>query len=287
MVESTIEKSRVHPQALSGYKGAELYDRVRPHYPASAIVQIRDAVAAKDDVHVVEIGAGTGIFTRDLMDNPAWSTSTSEIVAVEPNPEMRGVLARETANRKIKVSAVDGTFENTGVPDAWANVIIMATSFHWCQDHDSALAEFTRILKPKGIIAIIFNVHDYHHYSWVKKLDDIREGEAQEKGGSRHLRTTWGKVFDHPAYQGRFEQPVYSESSYYEAVTQENAIQRFLTWSGIAVLSSDAKQRAIDSAVSIITESRDKCQDGLEWENKSEGTFKFPYLAELDICRGK
>ncbi len=102
-----------------------------------------------------------------------------------------------------------------------------------------------------------------------------------------HLRTTWGKVFDHPVYQGRFEQPVYSESPYYEVVTQENAIQRFLTWSGIAVLSSDAKQRAIDSAVSIITESQDKGQDGLEWENKSEGTFKFPYLAELDICRGK
>ncbi len=66
------------------------------------------------------------------MENPAWSTSTSEIVAVEPNPEMRSVLARETANKKVKVSAVDGTFENIEVPDAWADVIIMATVRFLC-----------------------------------------------------------------------------------------------------------------------------------------------------------
>jgi len=260
---------------------------VRPHYPASAIAQIREAVPAKEELHVVEIGAGSGIFTRDLMENSAWSTSTSEIVAVEPNPEMRAVLARETANKKIKVSAVDGTFENTGVPDAWADVIIMATSFHWCQDHDSALAEFKRILKHGGVIAIIFNVHDYNHFPWVKNLDDIRDAEAQKKGGSIHLRSTWGRIFDHPAYKENYDQPIHTELPYFETVTQENAIQRFLTWSGIAIMSPDDKQKAVDSAESIINEARDKGQDGFEWVNKSEGTFKFPYLAQLDICSRK
>ena len=118
-------------------------------------------------------------------------------------------------------------------------------------------------------------------------MDDIREAAAQAKGGSMHPRTTWGKVFDHPLYKEHFEQPVHSNLPYYEVVTRDNAVQRFLTWSGIAVMDPEAKQKAIDTVVNIISEAQEKATDGLEWENKSEGTFRFPYNAELDICKRK
>lgn len=118
-------------------------------------------------------------------------------------------------------------------------------------------------------------------------MDDIREVDAQAKGGSMHARSTWGEVFDHPVYKEHFDPPVHSNLPYYEVVTQENAVQRFLTWSGIAVMTPEAKQKAIDTVVKIITEAKEKGEDGLEWENKSEGTFKFPYIAALDICHRK
>jgi ubiquinone/menaquinone biosynthesis C-methylase UbiE len=33
-------------------------------------------------------------------------------------------------------------------------------AFHWCLDHDAAAAEFSRILKPGGIVALIWNLED-------------------------------------------------------------------------------------------------------------------------------
>ena len=118
--------------------------RVRPHYPTEALSYIRGPFSGKSNLRIVEyvfnlcplpcaeaflyrIGAGTGIFTRDLLNHKDWSNCISEIIAVEPNTEMRRVFARETTHPEVKVIATDGTFERTNVEDGWADMIIMAT----------------------------------------------------------------------------------------------------------------------------------------------------------------
>ena len=40
-------------------------------------------------------------------------------------------------------------------------------AFHWCPDYDKAAREFARILKPDGIVALIWNLEDrYVIFLW-------------------------------------------------------------------------------------------------------------------------
>lgn len=117
------------------------------------------------------IGAGTGLFTKGLLNHSEWASSIGALRAIEPSDGMRDVFAREIKDPRVKLSA--GTFDKTGVPDAWADLIVIATvssvaeawnmsiadsqamqAFHWCLDYDAALQEFARILKPDGVLII-------------------------------------------------------------------------------------------------------------------------------------
>ncbi|MBN6751425.1 class I SAM-dependent methyltransferase, partial [Micrococcus luteus] len=73
--------------------GGEHYDAVRPSYPAAAVDRVlADAAEGAD---VVELGAGTGLFTRLLAARPADRVRT--VTALEPSASMRAVLEREVA----------------------------------------------------------------------------------------------------------------------------------------------------------------------------------------------
>lgn len=59
-----------------------------------------------------------------------------------------------------RVSTAEGTFDHTNVEDGWADLVVIAQAFHWCPDYGKAAEEFSRILKPNGIVALIWNLED-------------------------------------------------------------------------------------------------------------------------------
>jgi hypothetical protein len=70
------------------------------------------------------IGAGTGIFTRALLAHPDWATSIGMLRAVEPSDGMCDVWTNTVNDSRATI--VKGTFDNTGVEDGWADLIIIA-----------------------------------------------------------------------------------------------------------------------------------------------------------------
>jgi len=70
------------------------------------------------------LGAGTGIFTRALLAHDQWSSSINQIKAIEPSAGMRDVFTRTVQDLRVTVS--DGTFENTGVEEGWADLLVIA-----------------------------------------------------------------------------------------------------------------------------------------------------------------
>lgn len=52
--------------------------------------------------------------------------------------------------------AVEGRAEATGLPDASADGVTVAQAFHWF-DGPRALAEIHRVLRPGGVLALIWN----------------------------------------------------------------------------------------------------------------------------------
>ena len=112
------------------------YARFRPGYApqvATAILSYvgRDAAS----VDAADIGAGTSIWTRTLA-----ARGLHSVVAVEPNDDMRG-QGIETS-RGANIVWHKGSAEATGLPDGSADLVSMASSFHWA-DFDKACTSFT------------------------------------------------------------------------------------------------------------------------------------------------
>jgi ubiquinone/menaquinone biosynthesis C-methylase UbiE len=76
------------------------------------------------------------------------------LVAVEPNDEMRG-QGTETS-RGTDIVWRKGSAEATGLRDASADLVSMASSLHWA-DFDKACDEFYRILRPGGVFVALWN----------------------------------------------------------------------------------------------------------------------------------
>jgi SAM-dependent methyltransferase len=129
---------------------ADDYARFRPGYAPQVATAIlgyvgRDAAS----IDAADIGAGTGIWTRMLADRGLRS-----VVAVEPNDDMRG-QGIETS-RGTHIVWHKGSAEATGLPDRSADLVSMASSFHWA-DFDKACDEFHRILRPDGVFVALWN----------------------------------------------------------------------------------------------------------------------------------
>jgi SAM-dependent methyltransferase len=125
------------------------YVRHRPSYPAGVIGLLRERTGLTGASFVADVGSGTGIFTRLLLDTGA------RVSAVEPNDAMRA--AADAAFRgRANFTSVKGTAEATGLGDHSVALVTCAQAFHWF-DAARARREFSRILVPEGWCALIWN----------------------------------------------------------------------------------------------------------------------------------
>lgn len=120
------------PPADSQKNGAAgssgLYDRARPDYPSEAIDQILSRLAAGSNSTVVELGAGTGLFTRGFLERaqqPSNAGKVARLVAVEPSEGMRqGFMNKlDQSQGTIRVECEDGLFDQIPVEDASADLV--------------------------------------------------------------------------------------------------------------------------------------------------------------------
>ncbi len=128
---------------------AEKYARYRWDYAPQAIQAVFDIVPITHASSIADIGAGTGILTRHFAGR------AGRVWAVEPNPEMRQ-LAQKALQPYASCTVLDGSAEATTLPDHAVDVITVAQAIHWF-DPESARAEFLRILKPGGWLALLRN----------------------------------------------------------------------------------------------------------------------------------
>ena len=72
------------------------------------------------------LACGTGKLTRALLGHPEWRDSIAELRCIDPNEDMRAVLAKSV--KDPRVGLFEGTFDCTSVPDRWADLIIVASA---------------------------------------------------------------------------------------------------------------------------------------------------------------
>jgi SAM-dependent methyltransferase len=145
---------------LSFGPSAELYERYRPGYPPEAIAWL----FGDSPLRVLDVGAGTGKLARALL------VGGHEVVAVDPDPAMRAAFAASTPDAEI----VAGAAEELPFADATFDAVTAGQSFHWF-DKARALREIARVLRPDGLLAVVFNLRDESE-PWVAELGRILRG---------------------------------------------------------------------------------------------------------------
>lgn len=218
----------VHQAAGVGYqRAAGEYERARPSYPMSALTELTRALGLEQGRTVVDVGAGTGKFTRLL------ALTGARVVAVEPVTAMRESLAELLPS----VAVTDGTGEDTGLPDGSADAVVAAQSWHWFRQ-DAAFAEVERILRPGGALALVWNTYDTT-VPWVRDFESIYFRRAP-RGLPSHLDGTWRRALeDRPGWSAIQERHLPNPHT----TTRQGVVERMLSSSHIAALESAERGR--------------------------------------------
>jgi len=236
---------------------------------------ILSAIKSKSQLNIVEIGAGTGIFTRALLAHVQWNAAIKQIKAIEPSEGMRSVFSQQV--RDDRVTVADGTFSATGIADGWADLVVIAQAYHWCPDYEAASVEFSRILKPMGIVAYIWNLEDRDRARWVSEVRDVIQVHEQNTPQFRHMY--WRQTFDTPSYQREFNPPEERTWSYKLRATKEIVVDRASSKSYIAVLPDDKKAQVQEEIRKIVDHGLDRV-----WIDEMQGIFEYPYKTWVVIA---
>lgn len=102
---------------------------------------------------ILEVAAGTGKFTRNLV-NHGWG-SKDNLIAVEPSKGMLETFQKNFPNIP-KQNIHNSSSYNLPLSDNSVDSIVIAQGFHWFAD-EASLKELHRVLKPNGTLGLIWN----------------------------------------------------------------------------------------------------------------------------------
>jgi ubiquinone/menaquinone biosynthesis C-methylase UbiE len=204
---------------------ARAYERGRPGYPDEAV----EWLVGMDPRDVVDLGAGTGKLTRALVG------LGHRVTAVEPLDEMRAELEAALPD----VHAIAGRAESMPLPDSSADVMTSAQAFHWF-DHDDALPEIARVIRPTGRIALVWNSRDDRD-PWMARLSEIIGNESIEESDVV-------PVLDSSGLFGPVET---AQFSFRQALDRDGLLDLVLSRSYLAKLPPQDRQPVLDAVGSL------------------------------------
>jgi SAM-dependent methyltransferase len=119
------------------------YAGSRPPYPPGLYDVLRAKGVAGPRTRILEIGAGSGLATRELV------RSGSDVVAIEPGRDLAGLLKRDVP----EASVILARLEDAELPDSAFDSVVAATSMHWV-DLSIGLPKLHATLRPGGWLAV-------------------------------------------------------------------------------------------------------------------------------------
>lgn len=154
------------------------YIRYRPSYPPAVIDALRHDCGLAPESVVADIGSGTGILTKLLLDNG------NLVYGVEPNAEMREAGQVFLANYP-KFRSVDGSAEATALAAASVDLLVAGQAFHWF-DRAAARREFARILKPGAFVALIWNEREVIATPFMSEYEQLLQRHGTDYSAVHH-----------------------------------------------------------------------------------------------------
>jgi SAM-dependent methyltransferase len=244
----------VPERAIEGFgRGASAYERGRPGYPKEAVDWICERLQIGPTSTVVDVGAGTGKFTRMIAPRCA------RLYAVEPSVGMREELKKVVPQATV----LDATAQAIPLPDGFVDAVTAAQSFHWFAT-ERVLTELHRVLRPDGGLGLVWNRRDLHHPLQLALEDVI----GRYRGGTpAHENDRW---MDAIRATSRFSPIGERQFAYEQKLDRGRLVDRVLSISFIAALDQP---------------ERDKVAREVESKAGATTEFELPYRTEVYLFR--
>jgi SAM-dependent methyltransferase len=158
------------------------YVRYRPGYPAEILNLLRERCGFTPQARIADIGFGTGIFTRMLLENG------NAVFGIEPNLEMREAGEKLLAEFP-KFRSIGAKAEQTTLEDHSVELVTAAQAAHWF-DREPARREFARILKPGGWVVLLWNERLIEGTPFLAEYEQLLLECGTDYAEVRHERTS-------------------------------------------------------------------------------------------------
>jgi len=203
---------------------ASVYQTARPGYPAEAVAWL-----IGDAERVLDLGAGTGKLTEALV------SLDREVIAVDPVEEM----LEELEVRVPGVPRILGVAEDIPIEDDSVDAVVAGQAWHWFEA-DRAVAEIARVLRPGGVLGLVWNSRD------------TRAGWLHEAGELMHERHDASVTFESYVRVGPPFGPIEEHQvEWVETMTRARFLDLVRSRSAF-ITAGEAEQRATIAAIETL-----------------------------------
>jgi MOSC domain-containing protein YiiM/SAM-dependent methyltransferase len=252
----------IHESAAKGFSaGAVAYERGRPEYSSEAIERLVAELGIGAGSRVLDLAAGTGKLTRQLVETGA------ELVAIEPVAAMRARLQALLPD----LEAIDGTAEAIPLPNHSVDAVVVGQAFHWF-DGIRAVSEIRRVLKPGGGLGLIWQARELSR-PWIERLDAIID--RADDGHPRFRTMAWREAFDRTALMAPLGSATFRTV---QRASPETIVDRVASISYIAAMSEGRRAAVLDEVRELLATDQDTA--GAE-------VVELPYTAHVYWTRSR
>lgn len=227
-----------HATSWRGEDASAAYERGRPDYPGTAVAALIERLGLGPGATVVDLAAGTGKLTRSLV--PAGA----RVVAIEPAPGMLIQLRRAVRSALV----VAGEAERIPLAGGSADALTVAQALHWFRPAE-AIAEFHRVLRPGGRLAVIYNDRD-KRVPWVARMSEILNRFEQLAPRPRS-GPGWRQAFASDDRFGPFEQ---LELDHRQTLDAGGFADRIESMSFVILLDDPARQALLAELQALVAD---------------------------------
>lgn len=226
------------------------YDVIRPDYPEEIYQFLMTTGALKPNRATLEIGAGSGLATRRLLE-----AAVDPLIVIEPDARFSPMLTKMGAQYATDFNVIETPFEEAELSPRSFDLIVAATSFHWVS-RTAGLPKVVNLLKPEGHVALWWNVFgdptrdDAYHEATHQILASLRNSPSGAPDTVPYALDVDARLKE-LTETGAFAAPQYALHRWTLVLSTTQVASLYATFASISELPQDRARAMLDQLMEV------------------------------------